>query len=144
MHRVRKEGQRPVSRDLSLVVPIYARPQGCLRRLIGSPGAAELELLDQARAGLERELPFRVFVDALDEYVQAVEPRRLYSMDVVTRNELTHVLPSLPVGDELPPERYRAYRAMRQLLEALALPVPGAKPSGCPRRSVRPYACAHR
>jgi ATP/maltotriose-dependent transcriptional regulator MalT len=107
--------------------------------LAGEPGIGKTRLLAelQARADakgwlvlagsaseLERELPFWVFVDALDEYVQAVEPRRLDAMDVDARNELTHVLPSLPVGAELPPERYRAYRAMRQLLEALAQPAP--------------------
>jgi DNA-binding CsgD family transcriptional regulator/tetratricopeptide (TPR) repeat protein len=107
--------------------------------LAGEPGIGKTRLLAelQTRADakrwlvlagsaseLERELPFWVFVDALDEYVQALEPGRLDAMDVDTRNELTHVLPSLPAGAELPPERYRAYRAMRQLLEALAQPAP--------------------
>jgi DNA-binding CsgD family transcriptional regulator/tetratricopeptide (TPR) repeat protein len=107
--------------------------------LAGEPGIGKTRLLAelQARADangwlvlagsaseLERELPFWIFVDALDEYVRALEPGRLDAMDVDTRGELAHVLPSLPAGTELPPERYRAHRAMRQLLEALAQEAP--------------------
>src|SRR5262245_10879483 len=115
------------------------RRRGGALLLAGQPGIGKSCLLAelQARADsngwivlagsaseLERELPFWVFVDALDEYVRALEPLRLDAMDVDTRNELTHVLPSLPAGADLPPERYRAHRAMRQLLEALARPAP--------------------
>src|SRR5215212_4800191 len=43
----------------------------------------------------ERDLPFWVFVDALDEYVEGLEPRVLASLDEDLRVELAHVLPSL-------------------------------------------------
>jgi hypothetical protein len=125
------------SLDYALAELGRRRPGALL--LAGEPGIGKTRLLVelQARADangwlvlagsaseLERELPFWVFVDALDEYVQAVEPRRLDAVDVDSRSELAHVLPSLPAGADLPPERYRAHRAMRQLLEALAQPEP--------------------
>ena len=103
--------------------------------LMGDPGIGKTRLLSElaARADargwlvltgsaseLEYELPFWVFVDALDEYVHGLEPRRLDSMDEDARAELAHLLPSVTDGTPLPPERYRTHRAMRQLLEALA------------------------
>jgi tetratricopeptide (TPR) repeat protein len=78
--------------------------------LVGEPGIGKTRLLAElgARADaqgqlvlsgsaseLERELPFWVFVDALDEYVQGLEPRRLDSVDEDALAELAHVLPSL-------------------------------------------------
>src|SRR3954447_6596804 len=78
--------------------------------LVGEPGIGKTRLLAElaARADergqlvlygsaseLERELPFWVFVDALDEYVQGLEPRRLEALDDDVRTELAQVLPSL-------------------------------------------------
>jgi predicted ATPase len=78
--------------------------------LVGEPGIGKTRLLAElaARADergqlvlygsaseLERDLPFWVFVDALDEYVQGLEPRRLEALDDDVRVELAHVLPSL-------------------------------------------------
>ena len=107
--------------------------------LAGEPGIGKTRLLAElgARADargqlvlsgsaseLELELPFGVFVDALDEYVQALEPGRLAALDDGTRAELAHVLPSFPerdaVGAALADERYRTHRAVRRLLEVLA------------------------
>jgi predicted ATPase len=73
----------------------------------------------------ERDLPFWVFVDALDEYVQGLEPRRLRGLDDEVRAELGQVFPSLStfvVGGRstLQVERYRMHRAVRELLERLA------------------------
>jgi len=113
------------------------RPHGL--EVAGEPGIGKTRALAelQARADgrgwlvlagsaseLERELPFWVFVDALDDYVSSLEPGRLDAMDADTRSELGHVLPSLHAGAELAPERYRTHRAMRQLLEALARDTP--------------------
>jgi DNA-binding NarL/FixJ family response regulator len=112
--------------------------------LVGEPGIGKTRLLAElgARADahgqlvlsgsaseLERELPFWIFVDALDEYVQGLEPRRLDSLDDDALSELAHVLPSLPArgdgdGTPRPDERYRTHRAVRQLLERLAVPKP--------------------
>jgi len=78
--------------------------------LAGEPGIgktrllAELETRSDERghlvlAGsaseLERDLPFWVFVDAIEEYVQALDPRVLTSLDDDVRTELARVFPSL-------------------------------------------------
>jgi len=78
--------------------------------LVGEPGMgktrllAELDARSDARghlvlAGsaseLERDLPFWVFVDALEEYAQALDPRVLASLDEDVRTELARVFPSL-------------------------------------------------
>ena len=112
-----------------------ARRRAGALELVGEPGIGKTRLLSelQARADargwlvlagsaseLERELPFWVFVDALDEYVFGLPPHALDAMDADTHGELGHVLPSLDAGADLAPERYRTHRAMRQLLGALA------------------------
>src|SRR5919202_6516719 len=106
--------------------------------LLGDPGIGKTRLLAElaeraerrrclvlagSASELERELPFGIFVDALDDYVQAVEPR----LDDETRDELAHVLPSLPAagaGAGLRDERYHTHQAVRRLLETLAAPRP--------------------
>src|SRR4051794_39558206 len=45
-------------------------------------------VLTGSGADLERDLPFWVFVDALDEYVESVEPRRLDNLEEDVRAEL--------------------------------------------------------
>jgi DNA-binding CsgD family transcriptional regulator len=120
------------------------RPASGAIELVGEPGIGKTRLLgelasradDQGRlvlsasaSELERELPFWVFVDALDEYVQGLEARRLEALDEAARAELAHVFPSFP-GDGnggtpvLQDQRYRTHRAVRQLLEALAATKP--------------------
>ncbi len=85
-------------------------------------------VLTGAGAELEQDLPFWVFVDALDEYVDGLDPRRLERMDELVRSELGQVLPSLasarPAGDHGIHERYRTHRALRELLEQLAATKP--------------------
>jgi DNA-binding NarL/FixJ family response regulator/tetratricopeptide (TPR) repeat protein len=108
--------------------------------LVGEPGIGKTRLLRElaARAEvrgqlvlsgsaseLERDLPFSVFVDALDEYVEGLDPRQLAALADDVRAELAHVLPSLSElagGRELAlqHERYRSHRAVRALLERLA------------------------
>jgi DNA-binding NarL/FixJ family response regulator len=111
--------------------------------LVGEPGIGKTRLLAElARradergqlvlsgraAELERDLPFWVFVDALDEYVQGLDPRRLDSLDEDVRAELAHVFPSLSAHAtrrQTPQhERYRTHRAVRELLEQLAATTP--------------------
>ena len=108
--------------------------------LVGEPGIGKTRLLSElaARAErrgylvlsgsaseLERELPFSVFVNALDEYVESLDSDRLAALDDDVQAELAHVLPSLAVlaaGRTVAPqdERYRTHRAVRALLEQLA------------------------
>jgi predicted ATPase len=107
--------------------------------LVGAPGIGKTRLLAElaARADglghlvlsgsaseLERDLPYWVFVDALDDYVQGLEPHRLDALDADIRSELASVLPSLSRfaaarGVAFQHERYRSHRAVRELLERL-------------------------
>jgi len=108
-------------------------------QLVGEPGMGKTRLLFEltakanarghvvlsgCAAEFERDLPFWVFVDALDEYVQGLDPRLLDALDESVRTELASVLPALSAlgGGTAAPhdERYRAHRAIRQLLEHLA------------------------
>ena len=108
--------------------------------LVGEPGIgktrllAELASLADARghlvlsgsaSELERDLPFWVFVDALDEFASGLDPERLARLDAQTRVEIAHVFPGLSRlgtggGTALQNERYRTHSAVRDLLEVLA------------------------
>jgi len=93
-------------------------------------------VLSGSASELERELPFWVFVDALDEYLRALEPSRLDALDEDGRAQLSHVFPCFsghPTGSDAgsQDERFQTHRAVRRLLEALARPKPlvlGAHP----------------
>jgi DNA-binding CsgD family transcriptional regulator len=110
----------------------------------GEPGIGKTCLLDELgrrgeRAGhlvlrgrgteLERDLPFGVWVDSLDDHVAWLGPDRLRRRLGEHFGELSRVLPSAD-GDAVAPtaasptERYRAHRAVRALLEAIAAPRP--------------------
>ncbi len=113
--------------------------------LVGEPGIGKTRLLAElgARADerghtvlsgsaseFERDLPFWVFVDALDAFVAGLDPRALGALDADARADLSHVLPALtthaaPAGASVPQdERHRIHRAVRRLLESLALKRP--------------------
>jgi ATP/maltotriose-dependent transcriptional regulator MalT len=82
-------------------------------------------VLSGSASELERELPFSVFVHALDEYVESLDPNLLSTLDDDVQAELAHVLPSLSAlaagrAVALQHERYRSHRAVRALLECLA------------------------
>lgn len=85
-------------------------------------------VLSGSGAELEQDLPYWVFVDALDDYVDGLDPRRLERLDPATRSELGQFLPALANGAAAPEtalhERYRTHRAARMLLERLAVPKP--------------------
>ena len=81
-------------------------------------------VLSGSASELEADLPFWVLVDALDEYVAALEPRRFDTLDDDVLSELGTVLPTLTrfasVGaTAFPQARHRTYRAVRELLERL-------------------------
>jgi ATP/maltotriose-dependent transcriptional regulator MalT len=112
--------------------------------LVGEPGIGKTRLLAElaaraelrghlvlsgAASELERDLPFSVFVHALDEYVESLDSDRLTGLDTDVQAELAHVFPSLaPLAGgsdvALQHERYRAHRAVRALLEELAQSTP--------------------
>ncbi len=104
----------------------------------GEPGTGKTRLLTElgARAQareqlvlvgrgseLERDLPFGVWVAALDDHVAALGPDRVEALVGDRAAELTRVLPSI-AGDValggLQDERFRAHRAVRALLVGLA------------------------
>jgi ATP/maltotriose-dependent transcriptional regulator MalT len=100
-----------------------------LRELAARAGARGHLVLSGAASEFERDLPFSVFVDALDEYVAGLEPDRLAVLDGAVQAELAHVFPSLSAlagGQQVSPqhERYRSHRAVRALLEHLAQTLP--------------------
>jgi predicted ATPase/DNA-binding NarL/FixJ family response regulator len=105
----------------------------------GEPGIGktrlfqELAALGEARdylvlrgrgAELDRNAPFGVWVDALDDHVARLGLDRLKRMLGPRIGELARVLPSAavdgPPGLALPDERYHAHRAARALLEEVA------------------------
>jgi ATP/maltotriose-dependent transcriptional regulator MalT len=86
-------------------------------------------VLSGSASELEADQPFWVFVDALDEYVAALEPRRLDAIENNVLGELATVFPALTprgsVGTPVVPQtRYRTYRAVRELLERLTATKP--------------------
>ena len=98
-----------------LLVELLARAErrGCL----GLHGSA---------AEFERELPFGLLVDAMDEYLETLDAQGFQRLAAEERTELAGVFPSLrslePRSDQpsTAAERYRAHRAVRGLLEHLA------------------------
>jgi ATP/maltotriose-dependent transcriptional regulator MalT len=118
-----------LDRGRSTALAFVGEPGIGKTRLLGelaglADGRGQLVLTGSA-SELERDLPFWVFVDALDEYVQGLDPQQLASLDADVRAELAQVLPALPAlagGPDaaLQHERYRTHRAVRTLLERLA------------------------
>jgi DNA-binding NarL/FixJ family response regulator len=108
--------------------------------LSGEPGIGKTRLFEELAAAaeqhgclvlkgrgadLEGEMPFAVWVDALDEHVAWLGADRLRRMLGDQVGELARVLPSARAEQRapemaLPDERYRAHWAVRALLERIA------------------------
>jgi DNA-binding NarL/FixJ family response regulator len=107
----------------------------------GEPGIGKtsllVELLRQAddrgclalsgsAAEFERALPFGLFVDALDEYLESLDPRAFGRLATEDVGELAYVFPALrSLGERAgypttAAERFHAYHAVRSLIERLA------------------------
>jgi hypothetical protein len=88
-------------------------------------------MLSGSGAELERDLPYGVFVDALDDHVDGLDTRRLERLDPVTRPELGQLLRALTASaaaaEGVLHERYRTHRAARLLL-AQHRPPRGVRP----------------
>ncbi len=100
-----------------------------LGELAALAGAHRYVVLTGSASEFERDVPFGVFVDALDEFVRGLDPGRLERLGEDVRSELGSVLPSFArFGNghvaTLQHERYRAHRATRALLEMLAATTP--------------------
>jgi ATP/maltotriose-dependent transcriptional regulator MalT len=118
-----------LDRDLPSAIELVGEPGIGKTRLLSELAArAELRrhlVLSGSASELERELPFSVFVDALDEYVESLDSNLLRALNDDVQAELAHVFPSLSAlaggrAVALQHERYRSHRAVRSLLEQLA------------------------
>ena len=82
--------------------------------------------LSGSAAEFERTLPFGPFVDALDNYLESLDPRTFDRLAEADLGELAGVFPALSAlsaGAGYPitaAERFRAYHAVRRLIERLA------------------------
>jgi ATP/maltotriose-dependent transcriptional regulator MalT len=116
------------SRGIELIGAAGIGKTRLLAELMAKAEARGHLVLTGAGAELEQDLPFWIFVDALDEYVEALDPRRLERLDPSVRADLGQVLPALAGAPDAPSaglhERYRVHRAMRELLEQLAATKP--------------------
>ncbi|MET0853340.1 MAG: AAA family ATPase [Microterricola sp.] len=137
-------GERLVGRVEELafmdrVLDVLDDGRGAALAVVGEPGIGKTRLLGElasradrrgcvvlsgSAAELERDLPFWVFVDAIEAFVRSLEPRRLAELDDDVRVELGHVFPALAWqapdgGAGLVHERYRAHGAVCELLERL-------------------------
>lgn len=100
-----------------------------LRELAARAESRGYLVLAGAASELEHDLPFSVFVDALDKYLAGLDPKRLAVLDEDVQAELAYVFPALRrlgMGRPVAPqhERHRSHRAVRDLLERLAAPTP--------------------
>src|SRR5262245_24522629 len=121
-------GRAAETRSLDDLLAGLSRGDAGALEIVGEPGIGKTRLLaelaeraDERRclvltgsaAELENDLPFWVFVDALDDYVHGLEPQRLDSLD---RAQLGHVLPAMSAhADGAPVERFRMHRAVHDL-----------------------------
>ncbi len=83
-------------------------------------------VLEGRAAEFERDIPFGLIVDALNDYLASMEPAMLRALDEDALSELASILPSLPrpdsSGSRRPgegAERYRLHYAIRNVLERL-------------------------
>ena len=87
-------------------------------------------VLEGRAAEFEQELPFGVIIDALDAYVQSLGPRSVDRLAADGLDELAEVFPSLRSlrsatwTPSTAAERFRAYYAVRDLLERLTAAQP--------------------
>jgi DNA-binding NarL/FixJ family response regulator/tetratricopeptide (TPR) repeat protein len=134
--------------ELALIAELLdalpARSSGPILELSGEPGIGKSSLLraliDGAHdrgylvlagraAEFQAELPFGMFLDAMDDWLTGLDSDRLSALAGDLAAELATVFPAfvpLAAGEpvRLPEERYRAYRALRAMLSAIAEDTP--------------------
>ena len=116
--------------------------------LVGEPGIGKTRLLAElarradargqivlsgSASELERDLPFWVFVDALDDYVRGLEPDRLAVLADDVRSDLAAVLPCLSA--------HASPHEIAGPTSATAATAPSASCSSCWRARSRSCSC---
>jgi DNA-binding CsgD family transcriptional regulator len=96
-----------------------------LLETVGEPRRAGRLVLRGRAAEFEGDLPYGLFIDALDEHLAGITQRRGDRLDPENLAELAGVFPSLEQRVEAPVvvvqgERFRLHRAVRTLLERVA------------------------
>ena len=137
-------GRQPELERLGVVLDDLQRGSACCLAVEGEPGIGKTRLLSELRrlaearghlvlagtaAEFERDLPFGVWVDALDAYVASQDLDARADLDADLLHDLSGVLPSLKragaaVAGGLADERHRAHRAVRALLDLIATAKP--------------------
>ena len=126
--------------ELEAALDQLASGEPCLLQFVGEPGIGKSRLLAELcrrgedrghlvleghAAEFERDIPFGLIVDALNDYLGSLEPALLRALDESLVTELAAVFPALPSqyrGDASGgegAERYRLHYAVRSLLERL-------------------------
>ena len=117
-----------------------AAGQPWLVQIVGEPGIGKSRLLaelcrrgeergylvlDGRAAEFERDIPFGLIVDALNDYLGSLEPALLRTLDEGLLAELASVFPAVPRYERAAAlrddnaERYRLHYAIRSVLERL-------------------------
>ena len=137
-------GRRDEMASLERLLDQLDRGHGGAVALVGEPGIgktrllAELRTRSQARghavlsgvaSELERDVPFSVFVDALDDHLTRLDPGGLRMLDDGVLAELAQVFPATRGLSRTPPpaaqhERHRSHRSIRALIEHLGRSIP--------------------
>ena len=128
-------------RELDVALDRLAAKEPWFVQIIGEPGIGKSRLLaelcrrgeargylvlDGRAAEFERDIPFGLIVDALNDYLASLEPAMLRALDEDVLRELASIFPSLPRPDRTDvrgpgegAERYRLHYAIRSVLERL-------------------------
>ncbi len=130
----RIEGEiRGLQGGTSRVLHIVGEPGIGKSRLLAELGTAGLDrghlLLNGRATEFERNYPFGVFIDALDDHLAKLGPGWGQGLDDAVAREIGAIFPALDgfeksAPTELVADRFRAFEAVRSMLERLAVSSP--------------------